>query len=190
MPVFTLRITLRGISNPTVSRTIQVPGAITFLKLHRLIQLAFGWQECHLHEFQIPGQDDFVITAAANMEEDERSAEDETTEKVGAYLSEPGDALLYVYDFGDYWEHEITVLAVHKSAGGNKADWLLAAEGACPPEDCGGVHGYALLKEAMANPKHPEYKSYREWLNLGANDPFNPWNAALSDKLNGASARM
>jgi hypothetical protein len=185
MPVFILHIALKGISNPTVSRTVQVPGAITFLKLHRLIQSVFGWKHCHMHEFQVSGREDFVITSIANMEEEERDAEDETAAKLGEYLTAPGETMLYVYDFGDYWEHEITVLAVHRSAGGQRSDILLAAEGACPPEDCGGTHGYKLLKEAMANPKDPEYKSYRVWLDLKANEVFNPWNAGLSDKVIG-----
>lgn len=185
MPVFILKITLRGIANPSVSRTVQVPGAMTFLKFHGLIQRVFGWKHCHLHEFQLPGREDFVITSIANMDEEERDAEDETAAKLGEYLTAPGETMLYVYDFGDYWEHEITVLAVHRSAGGQRSDILLAAEGACPPEDCGGVHGYALLKAAMANTKHPEYKSYREWLDLKANEVFNPWNAGLSDKVIG-----
>jgi hypothetical protein len=37
----------------------------------------------------------------------------------------------------------------------------------------------------MANPKDPEYKSYRVWLDLKANEVFNPWNAGLSDKVIG-----
>ena len=42
----------------------------------------------------------------------------------------------------------------------------MAAKGACPPEDCGGVLGYENLKEVFSDKKHPEYKDMREWLGL------------------------
>jgi len=40
----------------------------------------------------------------------------------------------------------------------------IAGKRACPPEDCGGVWGYAELVDIMNNPKHLEYKERKEWL--------------------------
>ncbi|MHB8522841.1 MAG: plasmid pRiA4b ORF-3 family protein [Limisphaerales bacterium] len=71
----------------------------------------------------------------------------------------------YEYDFGDSWEHEITVdkiLPPDAAASGT----ALCLEGAraCPPEDCGGVWGYDNLLKVLKNRKHPEHKSMKEWL--------------------------
>jgi hypothetical protein len=46
----------------------------------------------------------------------------------------------------------------------------LAGERACPTEDCGSPWGYEEMLEALKNPKHREYKHYREWLG-GEFDP-------------------
>lgn len=40
----------------------------------------------------------------------------------------------------------------------------------CPPEDCGGVWGYAEMLEILKQPEHEEYESYIEWLE----DEFDP----------------
>jgi hypothetical protein len=44
-----------------------------------------------------------------------------------------------------------------------------------PPEDCGGVWGYAELLSILANPRHPEYEERLEWVG-GFFDPeaFDP----------------
>jgi len=65
---------------------------------------------------------------------------------------EAGAQFGYEYDFGDSWEHEITVQKILPAAGGATALCLDGA-GACPPEDCGGIWGYAELLKTLKNPK-------------------------------------
>ena len=67
----------------------------------------------------------------------------------------------YWYDFGDDWWHEIAIGKAAADEGDGPR--LLAGEGACPPEDCGGPYGYAELRQALADPKHPEHRELREW---------------------------
>jgi hypothetical protein len=43
----------------------------------------------------------------------------------------------------------------------------IAGELACPPEDCGGIHGFYDLLEVMKDKKHPDYKDLRQWLPRG-----------------------
>ena len=89
---------------------------------------------------------------------------------------------VYAYDFGDDWEH----LLVHE--GMEPEESALAyprcASGArrCPPEDCGGVHGYADFLETIANPRHPEHASMKQWAG-GAYDPdaFDPTAVVFDD---------
>ena len=50
----------------------------------------------------------------------------------------------------------------------------LAGKGACPPEDCGGVWGYADLKEILADPGHEEHEDMLQWLGLDCAADFDP----------------
>ena len=52
----------------------------------------------------------------------------------------------------------------------------IAGKRACPPEDCGGIGGYEVLLEIIANPSHEEYKGRMEWLEGEFADPehFDP----------------
>ena len=71
----------------------------------------------------------------------------------------------YEYDFGDSWEHEITVDKIlPPDAAAATTAFCLDGARACPPEDCGGVWGYADLLKILKNRKHPEHKSMKEWL--------------------------
>ncbi|MDO9714753.1 plasmid pRiA4b ORF-3 family protein, partial [Paracraurococcus lichenis] len=53
--VVSLKVTLRD-TKPPVWRRLLVPGATTLGDLHRAIQAAMGWEDCHLHTFDIEGR--------------------------------------------------------------------------------------------------------------------------------------
>ena len=46
----------------------------------------------------------------------------------------------------------------------------LAGARRCPPEDCGGVHGYEEFLRAIKSRRHPDHQSMLEWAG-GACDP-------------------
>ena len=52
--VLQLRISLRGVS-PPVWRRLLIPEQVTIAQLHRVMQLAMGWNDEHLHRFIIRG---------------------------------------------------------------------------------------------------------------------------------------
>ena len=52
---------------------------------------------------------------------------------------------------------------------------VISGENACPPEDCGGIHGYKELLEVLKNPKHPEYRETKVWVG----SKFNPTNFSV-----------
>lgn len=77
----------------------------------------------------------------------------------------------YSYDFGDGWDHRITVeerLPVQE--GHNDWPMCLAGENACPPEDVGGPPGYMEFLQAMRDPKHEQHTDYWRWWG----GPFDP----------------
>jgi hypothetical protein len=82
---------------------------------------------------------------------------------------------VYEYDFGDGWEHGIQLEKIVGPEPGVHYPRCLAGRRACPPEDCGGVWGYAELLEILADPRHPEHAERLEWLG-GPIDPeaFDP----------------
>ena len=83
------------------------------------------------------------------------------------YLSAPGDHIVYEYDFGDSWTHDITLEAIEPRVKGQRYPQCIAGARACPPEDCGGVPGYASLLQALLDPEHPDYKTLSEWVPEG-----------------------
>lgn len=164
---FQFKIQLQGITHPPVWRRVTVPSTYSFLHFHYLIQYAFGWTNTHLFQFSEKGFGSRTIITKTYDDGD--FGDDNQVEAEGVKLSDvfkrEKQALIYIYDFGDSWEHKITLEKIipEKTIQPDCLD----GKGKCPPEDCGGVWGYSELKDTLANPKHPEHKEMREWLGLG-----------------------
>jgi len=78
---------------------------------------------------------------------------------------------VYVYDFGDHWEHLIEVEQIHRPAPRIRYPRSPAGAGACPPEDCGGPPGYHDLQRALRSRKGWHYQHAREVFGAGRWDP-------------------
>jgi len=146
-----LRVTMRDVE-PRVERVIDVPAAITLDDLHEVLQVALGWTDSHLHQFRTDG------TTYAVPFEGWDDGEREVDER-GVPLSSLPKNFVYAYDFGDGWEHDIEVLG----SGGDRPG-CVGGEGACPPEDCGGPHGYTELLQTLADARHPEHEAMSAWV--------------------------
>jgi len=143
--VYEIRIALAG-TDPLVWRRIRVPADARLSLVHYAIQVAMGWYNSHLHEFV--GKDG----ARYGMAEDGNAyggVLDERRYQLTALLAEQGDSCLYVYDFGDDWVHELVLESVVELSDDEFPVCCLDGSGACPPEDCGGVPGYAELLECL-----------------------------------------
>jgi hypothetical protein len=172
---FILHIKL-NLENHPIWRRVAVPKHFTFPELHKTIQNIFGWQNSHLHDFMIfPSRplslgsrkqlDDrrplinLVCSPEAFNYEGEIPMRLETDEKLLNYL--PAD-ILYTYDFGDGWEHEISIEEVIDDYEWNYPV-CLGAEGNTPPEDVGGEPGFENFLGIIADPNHPDHKSMKSW---------------------------
>ena len=51
----------------------------------------------------------------------------------------------YIYDYGDYWIHQIQLERNLLITANSKYPICVDGEGACPPEDCGGITRYRFL---------------------------------------------
>lgn len=160
-PVYQLKVTLKG-SRPPVWRRVLVAGDTRLSRLHDILQAAMGWQDGHLHEFQV-GRG-----VRIGRRDPEWDAPDEVMDERRVALSslapEVKDKFTYLYDFGDGWEHTILVEKILPPAPATALPTCVGGKRACPPEDCGGVWGYAELLEVLADPGHPERAERVEWL--------------------------
>ncbi len=52
--IYQLKVTLKE-SKPPIWRRIQVPGSITLVKLHQVMQVVMGWEDYHLHQYIVDG---------------------------------------------------------------------------------------------------------------------------------------
>lgn len=142
---------------PTVWRRILVPTGVRMSRLHDMIQAAMGWTNSHLHAFVV-GDARFGLC----FDEHPEGEIDEQT--VTIYQALRGQKrFTYEYDFGDGWEHTISVEAEFRTLHALKFAICLAGENACPPEDSGGPGGFEHFLEALADPGHEEHEDYVRW---------------------------
>jgi hypothetical protein len=162
--IYQLKLTLRD-SHPAIWRRIQVPDTILLPHLHGVLQLAMGWTNSHLHSFQV-GE----LSFAEPSPDDDFPVIDYSSVQLNQVAPAVADSLVYIYDFGDDWEHDIVVEKVLPGDTGTHNLSCLDGQRACPPEDVGGVWGYADFVKAIRNPRHPEHTDMLEWVG-GAFDP-------------------
>lgn len=155
--VYTLKVTLRG-SRPPIWRRFEVPGEVTLLKLHEILQAVMGWTDSHLHQFRRGD----VLYGESDPEWGIRR-QSERRVRLSDVLREPKDRLLYEYDFGDGWEHDVILEGITPREAGVRYPHVLAGRRAGPPEDVGGIWGYHDFLEAIRDPKHPEHQDMLEW---------------------------
>jgi len=160
-------------TDPLVWRRIQVPEAYSFWDLHVAIQDAMGWQDYHLHEFELvdPRTDRLKRIGIPDDEfPRERPCVAGWKIPVARYLTYGIRPVRYRYDFGDDWRHNILLETAHAPEKGMKYPYVLAGKRACPPEDVGGVWGYENFLGIIRDPKHPEHDDTLAW----CGDSFDP----------------
>ncbi len=162
--VYQIKVTLKG-SKPPIWRRMQITSETTLVQLHRILQRVMGWEGSHLYQFVIGG----IAYGDPGMV-GELDVEDARTVTLAALVRGEKSKLLYEYDFGDSWEHELLVEKILPQDEGKRYPVCLTGKRACPPEDCGGVWGYASFLEAIHDPEHPEHEEMLEWIG-GEFDP-------------------
>jgi hypothetical protein len=171
-PVYELDIMLIG-SDPPIWRTVVVRADASLDHLHDVIQLVMPWEECHLHQFRgreaMYVADDDVFDPFSGVGPRTEPSDKTTLRDVWQDLR---DQLVYEYDFGDSWEHWVKLIKTHPDAGAfEQLPCCLAGEKAAPPEDSGGVWGFADKLEIVRNPDPNDdwHQDVLEW--MGDFDP-------------------
>lgn len=135
---------------PEIWRSFRVPSDTSLRRLHDILQIAMGWSDSHLHQFFYADREP--------IEEDE-----EYEILLNTLFENPGDQIVYQYDFGDSWEHYIVLEKVDEIEKNESLPRVVDGKGKCPPEDIGGVWGFEEFLEAINDPNHPSHDEMFEW---------------------------
>ena len=180
--ILQLKVTLQG-TKPPVWRRLEVPADVTLDLLHHILQTAFGWTDSHLHSFEPrparPGR------GRPNPDLRISSGRERRT-RLGEVVSEVGATMLYEYDFGDSWEHLITVEKVEPAEPSITYPRCTGGRRSGPPEDCGGIPGYAHLLAVLGDPSHEQHEELQDWVGDGF-DPEAFDRNTVTAELTGAS---
>ncbi|MGA9373795.1 MAG: plasmid pRiA4b ORF-3 family protein [Mycobacterium sp.] len=147
-------------SNPTIWRRLDLRSNLTLDLLHQVLQVAFDWTDSHLHRFSLGGHAfdrhsqlflcPYDVDNKEWPEDDDGQPAAET--RLDETLSEPGDVLHYLYDYGDNWELTLRLEEVLPAEGDCPAAVVVDGERAAPPEDCGHLVDADSLAEVLADP--------------------------------------
>ncbi len=150
-----------------VWRRVAIPFDLSFHDLHLIIQAAMGWEHQHLYAFSEHLESRYFTVVSPYAEEFGANARMVPADNIlWQYLNqfhieedEERDKMYYQYDYGDDWMHEIDVEGYEDS--NSPFPELLNAEGACPPENCGGPPGFQMFKDYIRSDMSKE-----EYFNL------------------------
>ena len=151
----------------TAWRRVITPVDITFKQLHIILQAVFGWKSYHLYNFNIFDEaGKCVLNVISEFEEVYEPREEcqmclDSEVNLSEYAKQQYK-IAYCYDYGDNWEHEITIRGTNTDYNKNYPVCLMG-EGNAPPEDVGGISGYEEYLKIMADPNHAEYETMQKW---------------------------
>lgn len=177
--VYVCRVELNEIT-PNIWREFRFHPEVTFHQLHQIIQAVMGWSDTHLYEFQVNkkpiGVPDPELLGVAALGIGSSKELDARKEIVQNHIHKEKTNFTYMYDFGDGWEHTITLKSIDPDEP-NSAPTCLGGARACPPEDVGGVWGYEQLLEVLGTPDHPEREHMLEWVG----EEYDPEHFSMED---------
>jgi pRiA4b ORF-3-like protein len=155
---YRVRIDLKD-TRPPVWRRLELSSDLFLDEVHRVVQLAFGWTDSHLHQFS-SGTDPYnpqteQYLCPFQVEEGETGIPEEQV-RLDEVLADVGDKLSYVYDFGDDWRHVIRLEAVTARQDSSPRAVCTGGRRDSPAEDCGGAYAYELIT-AATDPANDDY---------------------------------
>lgn len=164
-------------SKPPIWRTIDIDPSLTLDALHDVLQIAFGWQDYHLHVFETarpygrlrPGQPEPKQYGPPSDEDDDPfgfapTTLDETRQRIARFLSEATSPVYYLYDFGDDWLVRLEFVESRRAVAGEPTVAIVKAKLRGPTEDSGGIWGWQEKRRILDDPTHPEHADIAEWV--------------------------
>lgn len=162
--IYQLKISLKG-ARPAIWRRLLIASSDNLEDVHIALQIVMGWTNSHLHEF-VCGRDRYGVPDKEFPSE----VRDETGYRLHQLLKQEKDRMIYAYDFGDGWDHDVLLDKILPYEPGAVLPVCPEGSRACPPEDVGGIPGFEMFLEAISDSSHPEYEGMLEWVG----GDFNP----------------
>jgi hypothetical protein len=175
--VWRLRVELEH-ADPPIWREVLLDPGTCLDQLHDIIQRLFDWEDSHLHDFVVDSPRVARSRFAPYYPDAEPSLFgdpplDEARAQLSQLIGPRRGRLTYQYDFGDSWDHRVTVVG-SQPADDAPVPQCTGGSGAAPHEDSGGVWGWAGILAAAADPRHPGHEEAREWLGLEPGKTIDP----------------
>ena len=153
--IFGVRVDLND-AHPPIWRRLDLRSDLTLDAVHQILQTAFDWHDGHLHRFSIGGGPFDRSAEWFLCEYDAEEGEDEGTPDIEITLDETlakvGDALHYVYDYGDDWDLTIRLEEIRPLADDARQATCVDGRRAAPPDDCGGLREADDLVDVLDDP--------------------------------------
>lgn len=141
--VHVVKVSLLG-ADPPIWRRLELPSAMTLDRLHEVLQWTFAWNGYHVHAFETacgefgnpPGRGPWLPELG-----------DESTVALAQVAGAVGDEIVYVYDFGADWRHQIVVERIIPAAPGVAYPRCTAGYGnETPDENSGGIWAFNVQR--------------------------------------------
>ncbi|GAA4359937.1 hypothetical protein GCM10023166_00180 [Paeniglutamicibacter cryotolerans] len=182
--IHTLRLELQEVE-PAIWRTFEVDGGIRLDQFHEILQVVMGWTNSHLHGYSSRPPFERVGSGTppiiewlmeSSLIEQEVDGIDEMQATLSSALAATGGRLYYTYDFGDNWLHLITEISAKPADLQDPVVRILEGAHAAPPEDCGGIGGFANLQRVLGGEDTEERTDLQAWLDFisGGWNPYAP----------------
>ncbi|CAD6563613.1 MAG: hypothetical protein ASARMPRED_000090 [Alectoria sarmentosa] len=145
---YLILVTLSGSTNPTMTRLLSLPPSLTFDKLHRVLQISFGWTNSHMHDFNVLLVDDepgfrghrSFLALCPNP--------NGLPKDLKAYSKAKSEVTLAdIYEKPEWKDRAAQMLNLGHPAA----------------EDVGGTCGWRGLKEAFKHPRKAENREQVDW---------------------------
>lgn len=159
--VYLLRISIAD-SKPRIWRRLTTK-SVSLETLHGIIQLLMGWNDCHLHGYEIRKRRVALPDDGAEV--------DERTISIAQLFAAKIKRLNYTYDFGDNWRLTISIEESMPADNDVPYPQCVAGQGAPPLEDIGGIHLWSKLLSAIRHP-HREQCDETRALMMRLGDEF------------------
>jgi hypothetical protein len=157
--IYRIRVDLDD-AQPPSWRRLDLRSNLTLDLLHQVLQVAFDWTDSHLHRLSLGGggfdHRSQLFLCPYDVDNKEWAEDDDglpaAETRLDETLSEPGDILHYLYDYGDNWELTLRLEEVLPAESDCPAAVIVDGERAAPPEDCGHLVDADSLAEVLADP--------------------------------------
>jgi len=132
--VHRVKVSLYG-AKPPVWRRLAIPSAMPLNLVHEVLQIAFDWHDYHLHAFEtVCGE-----FGSPDQNDDWAERQDEAAATLAQVAAAERAKVVYSYDFGDDWRHDIVVEKIIPAEPGVAYPRCIGGRRDAPPEDCGGI---------------------------------------------------